>query len=76
MLFGRLKNKRPCGAAVKNMDSEFRLHDFLAALTWPANLIFCFLPVKQTQKCLEQLLGKSKLHISVSVVISDILMRR
>lgn len=37
MLFGRLKDKRPCGEAVKNMDSEFRLHDFLAALTWPAN---------------------------------------
>lgn len=46
MLFGRLKDKRPLGEAVKNTDSEFRLHDFLAALTWPANLTFCFLPVK------------------------------
>lgn len=46
MLFGRLKEKRPCGVAIKNMDSEFRLHDFLAAFTWPADLTFCFLPVK------------------------------
>lgn len=46
MLFGRLKDKRLCGAAVKNMYSEFRLHDFLAAFTWPADLTIFFLPVK------------------------------
>ena len=46
MFFGRLKDKRPYGAAVKNMYSEFRLHDFLAAFTWTADLTFFFLPVK------------------------------
>lgn len=41
ILFARLKDERPWGVVVENMDSKFRLHDFLAALTWPSDLTSC-----------------------------------